>query len=102
MENLKIVMKSILKNFLPFGWPMQTSSFIFLHRKWEDDQHYLQEYLDTKLSQDYPLQVLLFPEGTDKTEDTTARSDAFAKKLSLPPVSNLLHPRTFISLSRIC
>jgi lysocardiolipin and lysophospholipid acyltransferase len=41
-----------------------------------------------------PYQILMFPEGTDKTAYTSARSDEYAKREGLPPLKNLLHPRT--------
>uniref|UniRef100_A0A673HW31 Acyltransferase C-terminal domain-containing protein n=1 Tax=Sinocyclocheilus rhinocerous TaxID=307959 RepID=A0A673HW31_9TELE len=41
-----------------------------------------------------PLQLLLFPEGTDLTENTRARSDEFAEKNGLPKYEYVLHPRT--------
>eukprot|EP01128_Nolandella_sp_AFSM9_P010961 TRINITY_DN7677_c0_g1_i1.p1 TRINITY_DN7677_c0_g1~~TRINITY_DN7677_c0_g1_i1.p1 ORF type:complete len:373 (-),score=71.49 TRINITY_DN7677_c0_g1_i1:97-1215(-) len=93
LQNLKIVMKSMLKKLLPFGWPMQSAAFIFLNRKWEEDKEYLQDYMEFLHQQDYPAQVLLFPEGTDKTANTTKRSDAFAEKEGLAKLSNVLQPR---------
>ena len=40
------------------------------------------------------LQILLFPEGTDLTPTTKARSDRFAEKNDLPKYNHVLHPRT--------
>lgn len=42
----------------------------------------------------YFLQILFFPEGTDFTANTKARSDKFAAKNSLEPYEYVLHPRT--------
>ena len=36
----------------------------------------------------------MFPEGTDLTPTTKARSDRFAEKNDLPKYSHVLHPRT--------
>lgn len=41
---------------------------------------------------EYPAQLLVFPEGTDKTETTTARSNAYAAKEGLKKLDYLLHP----------
>ena len=47
-----------------------------------------------KLCLFFVFQVLLFPEGTDLTARTRARSDEFAKKNGLPSYEYCLHPRT--------
>ena len=46
------------------------------------------------LTRSFQLQVLLFPEGTDLTERTKAKSEAFAKKNDLNCYNYVLHPRT--------
>lgn len=47
------------------------------------------------------LQVLLFPEGTDKCDRASKRSDDFATKMGLTKYEFVLHPRTtgFIHLA---
>jgi lysocardiolipin and lysophospholipid acyltransferase len=49
-----------------------------------------------------PYQLLMFPEGTDRTEYTMARSDDYAKREGLRPLRQLLQPRTagFLHLVR--
>ena len=39
-------------------------------------------------------QILFFPEGTDLTANTKARSNKFAEKYKLEPYEYVLHPRT--------
>ncbi len=41
-----------------------------------------------------PWQVMLFPEGTDLTARTKARSDEFARKNGVECYQYVLHPRT--------
>jgi len=83
LRNLKIVMKDMLKRVPGFGWPMQTATFIFLARDFEKDKPYVDRVLKYLGSLKYPVQLLFFPEGTDKTASTTKRSDEFAKKNEL-------------------
>ena len=42
----------------------------------------------------FQLQILLFPEGTNLTDDTKASSMAYAKKNNLPFYEYTLHPRS--------
>lgn len=51
-------------------------------------------FLTELLPLNYFLQILFFPEGTDFTANTKARSDKFAAKNSLEPYEYVLHPRT--------
>eukprot|EP01125_Pyxidicula_operculata_P004981 TRINITY_DN1838_c0_g1_i4.p1 TRINITY_DN1838_c0_g1~~TRINITY_DN1838_c0_g1_i4.p1 ORF type:complete len:374 (-),score=59.72 TRINITY_DN1838_c0_g1_i4:11-1132(-) len=94
LQNMKIAMKDLLKKAIPFNWPMQTHNFLFLSRKWEEDRVYLHKIFNFFRSLKYPIQIVFFPEGTDKTPNTTQRSDKFAKDNNLAPLSHLLHPRT--------
>ncbi|KAB5582126.1 hypothetical protein PHYPO_G00183610 [Pangasianodon hypophthalmus] len=90
----KICLKAALKAVPGFGWAMQVASFIFIHRKWEEDQNHLTNMLEYFCDIRQPLQLLLFPEGTDLTDNTRARSDEYAEKNGLPKYKYVLHPRT--------
>ncbi|KAJ8401168.1 hypothetical protein AAFF_G00387500 [Aldrovandia affinis] len=90
----KICLKAALKAVPGFGWAMQVASFIFIHRRWEDDRRHLENMLAYFCDIREPLQLLMFPEGTDLTENTKARSDEFAEKNGLPKYEYVLHPRT--------
>ncbi|KAF0044134.1 hypothetical protein F2P81_003292 [Scophthalmus maximus] len=90
----KICLKAALKAVPGFGWAMQVACFVFIQRRWEDDKKHLENMLDYFCDIREPLQLLLFPEGTDLTENTRAKSDAFAAKNSLPNFEYVLHPRT--------
>uniref|UniRef100_A0A6B2L9T6 Phospholipid/glycerol acyltransferase domain-containing protein n=1 Tax=Arcella intermedia TaxID=1963864 RepID=A0A6B2L9T6_9EUKA len=93
LRNLKIVLKQALKKYIPFGWPMQSANFIFLARDFEKDKSYIITALKYLGDLSYPCQLLLFPEGTDKTPTTTKRSDEFAKKENLKPLEYCIQPR---------
>jgi len=91
--NFRAIVKEQLKYMLPFGWPMQLAGFIFLARNWEIDQSYIEQVIGHLGRKQYPTQLLVFPEGTDKTENTSERSNVFAAKQGLPPMHYTLHPR---------
>nr|XP_014353287.1 PREDICTED: lysocardiolipin acyltransferase 1 isoform X2 [Latimeria chalumnae] len=65
----KICLKSALKSVPGFGWAMQVASFIFIQRKWEEDKRHFEAMLDYFCDIKEPLQLLIFPEGTDLTGD---------------------------------
>ncbi|XP_051880919.1 lysocardiolipin acyltransferase 1 isoform X2 [Pristis pectinata] len=73
---------------------MQVAAFIFIERRWERDQDHLQLMLAHLCDIRQPLQLLIFPEGTDLTATTKARSDEFAEARGLPKYQYILHPRT--------
>ena len=73
---------------------MQYLLYCFLKRKWESDKIYLERYVNYFIDVKYPLQFFLFPEGTDFTKPSKARSDRFAEKNGLPKYEFVLHPRT--------
>ncbi|XP_077197119.1 lysocardiolipin acyltransferase 1 isoform X1 [Paroedura picta] len=90
----KICLKSSLKGIPGFGWAMQVAAFIFIQRKWDEDKNHFENMLDYFCDIREPLQLLIFPEGTDLTENTKARSNQFAEKNGLQKYEYVLHPRT--------
>lgn len=90
----KICLKSTLKHVPGFGWAMQVAAFVFIARRWEQDEQHITRHLDYFTAIDQRLQLLFFPEGTDLTANTKARSDKFAEKNGLPKYEHVLHPRT--------
>ncbi|XP_068437007.1 lysocardiolipin acyltransferase 1 isoform X1 [Clinocottus analis] len=90
----KICLKAALKAVPGFGWAMQMACFVFIQRRWEEDKKHLANMLDYFCDIREPLQLLLFPEGTDLTENTRAKSDVFAAQNNLPKFEYVLHPRS--------
>lgn len=90
----KICLKSSLKSVPGFGWAMQAAAFIFIHRKWKDDKNHFEDMIDYFCDIHEPLQLLIFPEGTDLTENNKTRSNDFAEKNGLQKYEYVLHPRT--------
>lgn len=54
------------------GWAMQVACFIFIQRRWEQDKTHMENMLDYFCDIREPVQLLLFPEGTDLTGETPA------------------------------
>uniref|UniRef100_A0A6I8NKW0 Lysocardiolipin acyltransferase 1 n=1 Tax=Ornithorhynchus anatinus TaxID=9258 RepID=A0A6I8NKW0_ORNAN len=90
----KVCLKSSLKSVPGFGWAMQAAAYIFIHRRWKDDKSHFEAMLDYFCDIREPLQLLIFPEGTDLTENSKVRSNEFAEKNGLQKYEYVLHPRT--------
>lgn len=52
------------------GWAMQVACFVFIKRRWAEDKEHMENMLDYFCDIREPLQLLLFPEGTDLTGET--------------------------------
>ena len=64
----RIFLKSGLAK-IPFaGWTMDLGMFIFLHRKWLKDQENITNMIDHFCNNSLPVQLLMFPEGTDLSD----------------------------------
>ena len=76
------------------GTGTQLLNFIFLKRKWVEDEAYLiaslQYYADIK----FPIELVIFPEGTDLSPGNRQRDKEYALKNNLSPMKCVLHPRT--------
>jgi lysocardiolipin and lysophospholipid acyltransferase len=90
----KICLKASLKSVPGFGWAMQAAAYVFIHRKWKDDKSHFEDMISYFCDIHEPLQLLIFPEGTDLTENSKARSNDFAEKNGLQKYEYVLHPRT--------
>jgi len=93
--NEKIVLKDVFRVLLGFGWAMQHFNFLFLSRRWEADEAHIGNILRRFTDAKYPLQLLIFPEGTDLSPATASRSDEWAAKQTppVPTMDYVLHPR---------
>ena len=72
---------------------MQNALYIFLKRRWETDESYLNSVLSYFVNSPDSLQLLMFPEGTNFEAITKSQSDSYAKKNNLPLYDFVLHPR---------
>jgi len=102
IKHLKIVLKDTLKYIPGFGWAMQLFLFLFLSRKWEKDQIYLEKQYTFFAQNKLPLQLLIFPEGTDLSPENQQRHREYSQSKNLTVYQYLLHPRikgTYYTLS---
>jgi lysocardiolipin and lysophospholipid acyltransferase len=94
LSSWKPMMKMSLKKIPLLGWLVQFPMHIFLNRNWEADKEEVSTKLHFFNALNYPLQLLMFPDGADLTAKSKARSDAFATSHNLPKYDYLLHPHT--------
>ncbi|KAI4791293.1 acyltransferase-domain-containing protein, partial [Aureobasidium sp. EXF-8846] len=88
-----IILKESLKNVPIFGWGAQFYNFIFLSRKWETDKSRFQRHLSQLSDPKDPMWLLIFPEGTNLSETTRAKSKAWAEKQGINDMKHQLLPR---------
>lgn len=87
-------MFKILKYYCVIGWIMQMNGFLYITRRWEEDQNRLSRTLDYLIALDRRFQLLIFPEGTDLTKNSKEKSNKYAMQHVLPQYSFILHPKT--------
>lgn len=75
---------------------MQMSRFIYISRKWDQDEIRIGKMISYlgKHSVEHPYQIVLFPEGTNLTLDTKVKSKKYGEANNMKPLEHLLHPRT--------
>jgi len=95
LEQLKIVLKADLKHIPGPGWAMQHAGFLFLDRVWEKDQATIKNLIGYYKSCQSALSVLIFPEGTNFSDETKQKSNDYAAKQSHfnQAYDYCLHPR---------
>ncbi|KAK5976428.1 Lysocardiolipin acyltransferase 1 [Trichostrongylus colubriformis] len=89
----KISLKAQLQSLPGAGFGMSAAQFLFLHRNKERDAATFDEAIAYYKDMQLNYQLLLFPEGTDKSPWTTLKSTEFAKKNGLKELKHLLYPR---------
>ncbi|OLL27007.1 putative acyltransferase [Neolecta irregularis DAH-3] len=94
-QAIYIVLKDSLKWIPVLGWGMQMYGFIFMRRKWEQDKPNLSKRLsELSASRNYPMWLLLYPEGTVHASNTVQMSAEYAKKKGIKDLRYLLLPRS--------
>ncbi|CAF3107039.1 unnamed protein product [Rotaria socialis] len=95
LKQLKIVLKADLKRIPGPGWAMQHAGYLFLDRIWEKDQETMKNISGYYKSCQSPLSILIFPEGTNLTEQTKIKSNEYAAKQTSfnGSYEYCLHPR---------
>lgn len=70
------------------------NSFLYITRRWEEDQGRLSRSLDYLIDLRRRTQFLIFPEGTDLTQSSQEKSNKYAVEHGLPNYNYTLHPKT--------
>ena len=89
-----IILKESLKNIPIIGWGAQFYNFIFLSRKWEEDQRTFKKHLSKLNKKGDPMWLIIFPEGTNLSPTTRERSKQWADKNGLQDMKHQLLPRS--------
>ncbi|KAM3964916.1 lysocardiolipin acyltransferase 1 [Aphomia sociella] len=93
-SKIKFVLKDEIKAVPGLGWIMQLNFFLYVKRNWREDQQNMYQFVEYYKKLHYECRLILFPEGTDLSEDNKRRSDKFADANNLPHFNFVLHPRT--------
>jgi lysocardiolipin and lysophospholipid acyltransferase len=101
--HIYIILKESLKYIPILGWGMQFYSFIFMSRKMSTDQPRLAHRL-RKLKKKHtapggkkyldPMWLLLFPEGTNASQNGRDKSAKWAEKIGVKDMRHQLLPRS--------
>ncbi|CAF1607361.1 unnamed protein product [Adineta ricciae] len=94
LGQLKIVMKASLKRIPAMGWACQHAGYLFLQRDWERDQERIKNIIGYYQSCQSSLSLLIFPEGTNLTNETKTKSNNYVSKQPTysRPYEYCLHP----------
>ncbi|XP_032691038.1 lysocardiolipin acyltransferase 1-like isoform X1 [Odontomachus brunneus] len=93
-HRLKFVLKDPIRHIPGPGWIMQMNGFLYITRRWEEDQGRLSRTLDYLIALGSRTQLLIFPEGTDLTRSSKEKSNKYALQHHLPEYTYTLHPKT--------
>lgn len=90
-----ICLKESLTRVPVLGPAMKPARFIPVSRNWERDESTIRETLECILTESGDaFAVLIYPEGTDLTKETLAKSQEFSRKNNFPVFQRLLAPRS--------
>ncbi|RMZ92838.1 lysocardiolipin acyltransferase 1 [Brachionus plicatilis] len=93
LSQIKIILKDSLKRIPGPAWAMQTALFIFIKRKWTEDQNIFNKFIDYYNKIEKKFMILIFPEGTNMSRDSIEKSNKFADEKNLPRYEYVIHPR---------
>jgi len=92
--NLKIILKEEVAHIPIIGWGIRLFDFILLKRNWTSDRTKLKAKLASFAKDNFPMMLLIFPEGTTINTTSMEKCNAFAKDNSRPEHTKVLVPRS--------
>ena len=89
-----IILKDSLKWVPVIGPAMQLFGFIFMARNWEKDRPALEHRLkQLEKDAEWPMWLLIYPEGTNLSPTTIEKARAYAKRTNAPELQRCLLPK---------
>jgi 1-acyl-sn-glycerol-3-phosphate acyltransferase len=85
--------KDVLKYIPGLGWGMAFLDTVFLKRNWSRDEAGIKATFARIISNNLPVWMISFPEGTRVTPAKLAKSNEFARMRQLPPTKHVILPR---------
>jgi hypothetical protein len=95
-QNIRFFLQHQHKCVPLIGWATYFHDMIFLHREYKKDANEIRNKLKSYKEHDTPVWLVIFPEGTFVTKDSTLRirkNAEFAQQRNLKLYNNLLIPR---------
>jgi len=87
-------MKNESKYFPVVGPCWYFAEYAFLRRNWKHDEPIIGKMIDACCNTEIPLNVVLFCEGTRKTDEKLKASQEYARANNMEPLKHHLLPRT--------
>jgi 1-acyl-sn-glycerol-3-phosphate acyltransferase len=94
ISDVKWFVKDIIKFVPGVGWGMWFLDCVFVKRDWMRDKASIERTFSKYIDNDIPLFLISFLEGTRKTPDKWAESQAFAHERGLYVPQHTMVPRT--------
>lgn len=92
--HMKWFLKDQLKYVPGIGFAMMFLNSVFLKRSWEKDKARILKKMAFFTSQNIPIWLMIFPEGTRFKTEKLALSHKLSKREGRPELNRLLFPRT--------
>jgi len=93
LSQMRVVVKDTLRKLPCAGWAIDAFNWLFLSRNWDIDKKQIVWTCKAYVDDEYPVQMFIYPEGTDYTPAKAAKSTEFAQKNGLPVFKYVLTPR---------
>lgn len=90
----KWFVKDVIKYFPGFGWGMKFLDCIFVKRDWAQDKANVHRLFDKYKTENIPVFLVSFLEGTRLTKDKLEAAQKFAAERGMPVPKHTLVPRT--------
>lgn len=94
LGDLKWFVKDILKYVPGVGWGMVFLDCLFIKRDWTSDKDKIKAVFQNVITNNVPLWIITFPEGTRVKPHKIEASQKYAEKRNLPKLKHVLLPRT--------